>query len=80
MGTRNTLADLNNYLFATLERLDNEEIKGEKLEDEIKRAKAVTGVASQIIANGSLALRAKSLQLEYGEEEPLPPMLKSNNE
>ncbi|QWU17367.1 hypothetical protein SAMN04487895_104250 [Paenibacillus sophorae] len=55
---RNTLGDLNNHLFAQLERLSDEELTGEKLVDEISRAKAVTSVASQIIANGSLVLDA----------------------
>jgi hypothetical protein len=58
---RNTLGDLNNHLFAQLERLSDEELTGEKLADEINRAKAVTGVASQIIANGSLVLEARRL-------------------
>ncbi|HHT7202592.1 MULTISPECIES: hypothetical protein [Bacillus] len=56
---RNTLGDLNNHLFAQLERLGDEELVGEELEEEINRAKAVTDVATQIIANGSLVLRAK---------------------
>ncbi|MNO68955.1 hypothetical protein D3C76_598010 [compost metagenome] len=58
---RNTLGDLNNHLFAQLERLSDEELAGEKLADEISRAKAVTSVASQIIANGSLVLDAIKL-------------------
>ncbi|KTD88155.1 hypothetical protein [Paenibacillus etheri] len=58
---RNTLGDLNNHLFAQLERLSDEELTGEKLADEIGRAKAVTSVASQIIANGSLVLDAIKL-------------------
>ncbi|EJW19174.1 hypothetical protein M5X00_17370 [Paenibacillus alvei] len=58
---RNTLGDLNNHLFAQLERLSDEEMTGEKLADEINRAKAVTSVASQIIANGTLVLEAKKL-------------------
>ncbi|MFD5020213.1 hypothetical protein ACFWMP_15025 [Paenibacillus sp. NPDC058367] len=58
---RNTLGDLNNHLFAQLERLSDEELTGEKLADEIGRAKAVTNVASQIIANGSLVLDAIKL-------------------
>lgn len=83
---RNTLGDLNNHLFAQLERLGDEDLKGEKLQEEIMRAKAVTGLASQIIANGTLVLKGRQLQLEYGIEDDgagkgktkIPPMLKAD--
>lgn len=58
---KNKLGDLNNHLFAQLERLSDEELKGEQLQEEISRSKAVTAVASQIISNGSLVLDAKKL-------------------
>ncbi|MNW37042.1 hypothetical protein D3C74_140730 [compost metagenome] len=58
---RNTLGDLNNHLFAQLERLSDEELNGDKLSDEINRAKAITSVASQIISNGTLVLEARRL-------------------
>ena len=58
---RNTLGDLNNHLFAQLERLSEEELTGEKLAEEINRAKTITDVASQIIANGKLVLEVKRL-------------------
>ncbi len=74
--TQNKLSDLNNHLFAQLERLGEEDLSGEQLADEINRAKAVTSVASQIIANGSLVLKAK---IAVGESMDanmkLPPML-----
>jgi len=73
---QNILCDLNNHLFAQLERLGDEEITGDKLIEEINRAKAVTDIASQIIANGSLVLKAKiatgnSMNAEFS----LPKML-----
>ena len=74
---RNTLGDLNNHLFAQLERLNDEEITGEKLEDEIIRSKAVIGVSKQIIANANVVLKAKSIELEYGKnnEKEMPKTL-----
>ena len=61
---KNTLGDLNNHLFAQLERLNDEDIKGEELLEEINRAKAVTSVASQIISNANIVLQAKKIQAE----------------
>lgn len=58
---KNTLGDLNNYLFAQLERLDDEDLKGEALIEEMNRMKAINEVASRIIANGSLVLTAKKM-------------------
>lgn len=78
---QNTLTDLNNHLFAQLERLSDEELKEETLQEEIGRAKAVSDIASTIIANGGLVLKAKTFLHEYaaGEksENKLPPMLKA---
>ena len=58
---KNTLGDLNNHLFEQLERLNDEDLKGEKLQEEITRAKAINSVATQIITNGSLVLQAKKM-------------------
>jgi len=55
---KNTLGDLNNHLFAQLERLGDEDLTGEKLLEEINRANSITRVAHQVIANGSLVLKA----------------------
>ncbi len=55
---KNTLGDLNNHLFAELERLSDEDLEGDKLEKEIRRAEAVCGVATQIIAKVTLVLNA----------------------
>ncbi|MGL4008175.1 hypothetical protein [Staphylococcus nepalensis] len=56
---RNTLGDLNNHLFAQLERLNDEEINGEELKEEIERSKAVSSIAKGIIDNGNLVLQAQ---------------------
>ena len=55
-GTRNKISDLNNHLFEQLERLNDADINGDALNAEIARAKAITGIASQIVANGQLVL------------------------
>lgn len=56
---KNTLTDLNDHLFAQLERLGDEDLKGEELLQEVNRSKAVIGVGQTIIANGRLVFDAK---------------------
>ena len=54
---KNTLSDLNNHLFAQLERLGDEEITQEDLNKEIERTKAINGIAKNIIDNAKTALQ-----------------------
>lgn len=73
---KNTLSDLNNYLFESLERLNDDELSEEQLDKEIKRSEAVQKVAKTIIDNGSLALQAKKHLDEYGQGDKVElPML-----
>lgn len=70
--TLNTLKDLNNHLFAQIERLGNEDLKGDELRAEIARGKAITDVSSQIINNGRLVLDAGIAMKEYQlDKDPL---------
>lgn len=64
---KNTLTDLNNYLFESIERLNDDDLTDEQLEREIKRSEAVQKVAKTIIDNGTLALQAKKHMDEYGD-------------
>lgn len=64
---KNTLTDLNNYLFEQLERLQDDSLDDAGLEKEIKRSEAVQKVAKTIIENGNLALQVKKHLDEYGE-------------
>lgn len=75
--TKNTLGDLNLHLFEQLERLNDASLTGEALQEEIERAKAVTGVANSIIQNGNLVLKARVAHEDQmrGSNEPLPKML-----
>jgi len=73
---RNTLGDLNNHLFAQLERLGDESLTGEKLEEEINRARAIIGIATKIIDTGNLVLEAvKFADDKMDADSKLPRML-----
>jgi len=73
---KNTMGDLNNHLFAQLERLNDESLTDEQLKKELERAKAVSSVASQIISNGFLVLKAVQMKDDkIGADTKLPRML-----
>ena len=63
---KNTLSDLNNYLFEAIERINDDELSMEELDKEIKRSESVNKIAKTIIDNG---LQAKKHFDEYGSGE-----------
>lgn len=72
----NTLGDLNNYLFAQIERLDDEQLSESEFDKELKRAKAINGIASAIINNARVVLEAKKFKDDSFESHlELPKML-----
>jgi hypothetical protein len=55
---KNKMSDLNDHLFLQLERLNDETIEAAQMEVEFKKAKAVSGIAAQIIKSNALTLQA----------------------
>lgn len=66
---KNKLTDLNDILFEQLERLNDEELTPEKLEAEIERSRALTGVADKIIDNATLQLEAANFMVAHGAKQ-----------
>lgn len=58
---RNKLSDMNDHLFAQLERLGDENISDEALEKEIHRAKAMAQIATQIVNGAKTSVEAMKL-------------------
>tara|TARA_R110000751_G_scaffold146094_9_gene250000 strand:+ start:6581 stop:6970 length:390 start_codon:yes stop_codon:yes gene_type:complete len=63
---KNKLSDLNNHLFAQMERLSDEDLSAEKIEQEVQRAKAIVGISDQIIGAAALQFKAAELVAEHG--------------
>ena len=69
-----TLKDLNNHLFAQLDRLSN--ASKDDLEVEVKRAEVIQGISAEIIKAHNTQLDAVKLVAQYkglnpGQETPL---------
>lgn len=60
------MSDLNDHLFAQLERLGDEDLTPEQMEHEAKRADAIVAVADQVIKNADLQLKAAGLLAQHG--------------
>lgn len=69
---KNTLNDLNNHIFAALERLNDEDLTGEDLESEIKRSEAVSKLAESAVKAGAIQLKAYEIAQENGIKAEVP--------
>lgn len=78
---KNRLSDLNDVLFAQLERLSEEGLTAEQIEAEVKRANAIVQVADKVVGNARLQLDACKLVAEYGDrmERHLPMLGAASN-
>lgn len=68
---KNKLSDLNDHLFAQLERLSDESLTPEQIDRESKRGDAIVAVADQIVAGAKLQLEAAKLVWDAGGD-PTP--------
>ena len=68
---KNRLSDLNNHLFAQMERLADEDLTPEQLQHEAKRGEAMVAISDQIIRNASLQLQAAKIAFDGGAD-PVP--------
>lgn len=65
---KNKLADLNDHLFAQLERLSEESLTPEKIEIEVKRGAAIVAVADQILRHATLQVHAAKIVADHGDK------------
>jgi hypothetical protein len=73
---KNTLTDLNNHLFAQIERLGEESLSIEKLGFEAERSKSLTIIARTIVDNARLVLDAQTRINDIPERKELSAILK----
>lgn len=57
----NKMSNLNDHLFAQLERLNDETLEEEKMELEFKKAKSISAISAQIIKSSALVMQAAKL-------------------
>ena len=77
---KNKLADLNDHLFAQMERLSEEGITAEDIDKEVNRAGAIVSIADQIIRTADLQLKAVTVLANHGDRfKPMLPMLKDQS-
>ena len=62
------LNDLNNHLYAQLNRLSGENLTLEEIDKETKRAKAIVSVSDQIVENAKIRLDAAKLYVAHGDK------------
>jgi hypothetical protein len=66
---KNKLSDLNDHLFAQIERLGDTDIEGDQLNTEINRSKAMAQIATQIVNSAKITVDAMKLLSRDGSTE-----------
>lgn len=68
----NKLTDLNNILFEQIERLNDDDLQGDALKQQIKKSRTIESIAGMIIANANTVLKAEKLKMEYAMDDRNP--------
>ncbi len=77
--TKNRLSDLNDHLFAQIERLADEDLTSEQIDKEVKRGNTIIAAADQILRHATLQIQAAKMVSDYDGSDPrahLPIMVK----
>lgn len=74
-GKMRDLTQLNNSLFAQLERLSDEDLTQDELKSELARSKGMTDIAGKIIDGGRLLLDAQVKHSDLIQDKELPKQL-----
>jgi hypothetical protein len=74
---RNKIEDLNDHLFTALERLNDESIKGDDLQEEIERSKAIANVGSKVIESMKVQSETFIALMENGYRPAIPEQFKA---
>lgn len=61
-----SLSNLNDHLFAQLDRLNKNGLSADEVETEAKRAKAIVELADQVTSNARTSLEAAKLFANHG--------------
>lgn len=63
---KNKLTDLNDHLFAQIERLSQENLTTEQIDNEVKRGNAIVAAADQILRHATLQVQAAKIVSDHG--------------
>lgn len=64
---KNKLTDLNDHLFAQIERLSDEGLTPEQVSQEVERAQAIVSISDQIVRTADLQLKAVVVLATHGD-------------
>lgn len=69
---KNRISDLNDHLFAQIERLADESKTPDEVELECKRGNAIVAVADQILRRTALQVQAAKIVADHAGNDPRP--------